>query len=107
MYVPPSEMTTARIAACETDAAGRVGDRGAHLVVDLAPVSFLSSGGLGMFVKLSKRLHERGGALALARPQPAIDRILRMVGLESVLPTFPSVEAAARHLASPRPARVR
>ena len=61
---------------------------------------------LGMLVKASKRLHERGGGLALARPQPGIARLLRMVGLARVLPSYPSIDAAAAALtgASPRAA---
>ena len=101
----PPEVTTDRLEALEEDADRQVGPDGAHLIVDLARTTFICSGGLGMLVKISKRLHERGGALALARGQPPVVRLLRVVGLEGVLPHFASVEAASGFLREGRGAR--
>ena len=101
----PPEVTTDRLEALEDEAEGYVGPEGLHLIVDLAQTTFICSGGLGMLVKISKRLHERGGALALAAAQPPVVRLLRVVGLEGVLPHFASVEAASGFLRESRGAR--
>ena len=55
----------------------------------------MSSAGLGFLVRVGKSLHERGGGIALARPQPPVSRLLRAVGLDEVLPRFPTLDAAA------------
>jgi len=44
---------------------------------------------------VGKLVHDRGGAMALARPRTAVERLLRAVGLEEVMPRFASVDAAA------------
>jgi anti-anti-sigma factor len=98
-------MTGDRTDACEREALALLGD-GVRLVVDLSAVVFLASGALGMLVKLSMRLHDRGGGLALAAPPPPVGKTLRTVGLEVVLPSFPTVAGALAHLAAPRTAPV-
>jgi hypothetical protein len=46
------------------------------------------------------RLDGNGRRLALARPDRNVERSLRLIGLQSKLPMFPTVEAAARHVAT-------
>ena len=99
-------MTSDRVDDCERAAVAATGEGGTLLIVDLSSAVFLASSGLGMLVKLSMRLHDAGGGLALAAAPTPVARMVRMVGLEAVLPSFPTVEAASRHLASARPARV-
>ena len=94
----PDEVTPAQVPALDAEATSSLGVTGARLLVDLERVTFLSSGGLGFLVKLSKRLHDRGGGIALARPRPPVARLLRSVGLELVLPTFSDLGAARAHL---------
>ena len=97
----PVEVTPEQVPALVARATEALGGAGHHLLVDLGQVVFLSSGGLGFLVKLSKRLHDYGGAIALARPRPAIARLLRSVGLEGVLPSFPDLETAQAYLVGP------
>jgi anti-anti-sigma factor len=99
VFVPPVDLTTDKIEEIESGATKALGE-GAHLVVDLARTSFVSSGGLGLLVRLAKTANDRGGRLAVARPQPPIVKLLKMVGLDGVLPMFPTVDAAARHAAA-------
>lgn len=68
--------------------------RGPGLVLDLADVGFASSVGLSWFVYLGKALSEQGRALALARPSRVVDRTLRMVGIDDVIPIFRTVAEA-------------
>ncbi len=94
----PSEVTEAVITGLEAAAVRALGDRGTRLVVDLGGTTFLGSAGLGLLVKMGKRLSDLGGGLALARARPPVARLLRAVGLVEVLPHFPSVEPALAHL---------
>lgn len=97
----PAEVTTGAVVDLEREASAALGDAGTSLVVDLTKTTFLSSGGLGLLVRTGKRLAERGGGLALAHPQAGVARLLRAVGLDAVIPSFSSVEAARAHLRRP------
>jgi anti-sigma B factor antagonist len=101
VFALPPEVTTERLEEIEPAFAAEASGS-ERLVVDMGATTFLCSAGLGMLVKASKRLHERGGGLALARPQPGVAKLLRMVGLSSVLPVHPTIEAAASALAGGR-----
>ncbi len=97
----PSEVTNDSIPAVEAEARALLGDHGTRLVVDLGDTDFLGSAGLGLLVKVGKRLHDQGGAIALARPKPVVAKLLRAVGLGGVLPSFPRLEAAVAHVEPP------
>lgn len=64
-----------------------------QFVLDLSGVSHMDSTGLGVLVGLQNRLEERGG-LSLAGVSSNLARLLAVVGLNSRLPSFSSVEAA-------------
>ena len=95
ILVMPVEVTAATIAGVEKEAVTLLGEGGSRLVIDLGPVTFMSSAGLGLLVRFGKLLNERGGGMALARPKPPVVRLLRAVGLEEVMPRFPTLDAAA------------
>jgi anti-anti-sigma factor len=95
VLVLPAEVTITSVAVVERDATALLGEGGARLVVDLGATTFMSSAGLGFLVRVGKSLHERGGGIALARPQPPVARLLRAVGLDEVLPRFQTLDAAA------------
>jgi anti-anti-sigma factor len=99
----PVEVTQAELPALQAAADAALGPVGTRLVVDLSGTEFLGSGALGLLVRLGKRLHERGGGLALARARAPVERLLHAVGLESVLPHFSGVQAAVDHLTGRRP----
>jgi N-acetylglucosaminyldiphosphoundecaprenol N-acetyl-beta-D-mannosaminyltransferase len=58
---------------------------GAGVVVDLANVNFVDSTGIGMMVKLKKRLWQRGVKLIYRAPTDTVRNVLRMTKLESYL----------------------
>ena len=66
------------------------------LVVDLAEVTFLDSGGLGLLVATHNYLKEHDGALVLANPSARIRKVLALTGLDHVFPI-----RAARPKAAP------
>jgi anti-anti-sigma factor len=79
-----------------------LGDRGTRLVVDLAATTFLSSAGLTTLIRLGKRLADAGGVLVLARPGPVVVKLLRSVGLTTVLPAFDGLDDANAFAATAR-----
>jgi anti-anti-sigma factor len=75
------------------------------VVIDLSPVSFLSSSGLSRLVDLGRRMSLHGGKVCLAAASRPVERLVRLVGLDQVMPYFGSVAEASAHLqaASPPP----
>jgi len=52
------------------------------VVVDLADLTFIDSSGIAALVTAKDRLEGTGRELVLTRPQPNVDRVLQMTGLE-------------------------
>ncbi|MEV7012961.1 STAS domain-containing protein [Streptosporangium sp. NPDC051022] len=55
-----------------------------NVVIDMSGVEFCDSTGMNVLLSALKRLRERGGALELAAPRPAVRKILQVTGLDSV-----------------------
>lgn len=103
ILVPPAELTAATDATFEALAAPHLEGARSGLVVDLSAVSVVTSAGLGRLVHLGRSLHERGRKLALAGGSRAVTKLLRTVGLDAVMPHFPTAEAAVQYIrAQPR-----
>jgi anti-anti-sigma factor len=66
----------------------------AGLVLDLADVRFVSSEGLGLFVRVGKTLEEQGRILVLACLPKQVERVMRAIGLDQVFPMFRGVAEA-------------
>lgn len=69
--------------------------RGEHVILDCSEVGFMDSSGLAVLVGARKRACLTGGCLRLAMPRPLVQDQLAVAGLHKVLPTYPTVEAAA------------
>lgn len=63
------------------------------VVVDLSRVTLVDASGLGVLVEGLSRARAAGASLRLAGPL-RLARVLRIAGLEAMLPLHPSVEAA-------------
>jgi anti-sigma B factor antagonist len=66
----------------------------ANLVIDLAHGDYLGTSMLGAFVKLWKRVSQRGGRLALCNVSEGVIQVLRMTKLQTVWPIYASREQA-------------
>jgi anti-sigma B factor antagonist len=82
--------------APELDSAigAQLADGHAHLLVDLASVTFLDSTGLGVLVKGLKGAREAGGSLRLVVTSQRIRRIFDITGLDAAMPLFDTVDDA-------------
>ena len=91
---PPRELTTASEDAFDALAAPHLEGTAPGLVIDLSEVSFITSAGLGRLVSLGQRMDARGAAVALAGGRQSVVKLIRTVGLDSVMPHYPTVTEA-------------
>ena len=71
----------------------------AFIVVDLSAVDFLASLGLRTLLSGAKGQRGRGGKLVLAGAQPLVGKVLASSGIQTLIPVYPTVEAAIEALA--------
>jgi anti-anti-sigma factor len=69
-------------------------DGAAHLVVDLAHMTYISSGGLSVLIKAKSDRARKKGDVVLVRPQTSILNILTILGLVDFFRLASSVEEA-------------
>ena len=56
-----------------------------RIEADVEDLAFCGAAGLGVFVEANQRCIERGGRLQLENPQPMLNRLLEISGLEVLL----------------------
>ena len=69
-----------------------------HFVLDLSPVTFVDSMGLGMIVAITKRIRAHAGSLLLACSNDHVRKVFKVGGLYSVYAFYDSVDAATRRV---------
>lgn len=67
---------------------------GEQLVVDLAAVTFCDSSGISALIAARNHALAARAAIALAAVPGHLSRILGIVGLDQVFPTYPTAQAA-------------
>ena len=98
----PDQMEwNARVDLVEALKAATSGQIFHSVIVDLDKVSFINSAGLGAIFALRKYAKELGANVAVARPGPAISRLLQAVNLPALLPVAMTLEAARQSLQEP------
>ena len=68
------------------------------VIVDMANVSFISSAGLASLFALRRFTEERGAEVVIARPTPAIRRVLNLVELPAQIPVTDALDDARAQL---------
>ncbi|MCD0483851.1 STAS domain-containing protein [Streptacidiphilus sp. ASG 303] len=69
-----------------------------HLVLDLADVPFMDSSGLNIVIRAQQETRRAEGSLRLARPTPAVRRIIDLTGVSITTPVHDGLdEALAEH----------
>jgi anti-sigma B factor antagonist len=66
-----------------------------HLAVDLRPVPFMDSMGLGVLIGARRRLSERDGRIALVCEEGPVRRVLDVSGLATVFDVVGSLDELA------------
>ena len=59
--------------------------RPAELIIDMSAVDFMDSSGLGLIMGRFNTIKEIGGRLTVADPNPGIERIMALAGLERIV----------------------
>ncbi|MFC9461680.1 STAS domain-containing protein [Streptomyces sp. NPDC056983] len=65
-----------------------------HLIVDLVGVSFMDSTGLGLFVRIGKRIRTHAGDLRLVITNPNVLQIFHITNLHQSLQVHDSAKVA-------------
>jgi anti-sigma B factor antagonist len=63
------------------------------LTVDLSGLRFADSAAIGELIHAHRAITQRGGTLELTRPQPAIARVLSLLGVDQVITVRDQAEA--------------
>jgi anti-anti-sigma factor len=66
----------------------------ARIVVDLSGVTFMDSSGINVFVAAHQAVSATEGWLRIAAAQDSVLHVLRLVGIDALIPCHPTVEQA-------------
>ncbi|MET9932355.1 MULTISPECIES: STAS domain-containing protein [unclassified Streptomyces] len=72
-------------------------DQGApvsRVVADLEGVSFMDSSGINVFITAHRQIDATGGRLHIARAGEAVQRVLSLVGVDTIIPCHPTLDQA-------------
>jgi len=69
-----------------------------NLVIDLSGLRYIDSTGAKAFLDTHRLFARTGRRIVLATVQPMTLRILEVMGLQKVIPVFPTVDAALANL---------
>lgn len=67
-----------------------------HVLLDLSKINYIDSTGIGELVGYLSRFSERNRKLILVSPSDRIQKLLRVAQIDSLFPTYDSVEEAIR-----------
>lgn len=70
---------------------------GKHIIFDFQEVGFMDSSGIGMMIGRYKRVQSLGGRVCIACANEKIKEIIKLSGLEKLLPSFSSMEEALQY----------
>jgi len=73
-----------------------------NLVLDFSTVKFLSSAVLGLLIRVSKKVYERGGQLRLCSISPRIYEIFKITRLTEIFDIFPDRASAVASFVEPQ-----
>ena len=64
------------------------------VIVDLSHVSFLASMGIRTIVLTARSVKSKGGVLVLQDPQPDVEKVLVISGIDTLIPIVHGIDAA-------------
>jgi anti-sigma B factor antagonist len=70
------------------------------IIVDLSAVGFLSSYGIRVLLVGAKTVKSKGGRLAILCPEGNVAKVLQAAGTNTLIPVFPTQDAAIAAVAS-------
>jgi anti-sigma B factor antagonist len=67
---------------------GLAAARGGFVILDLSQLSFIASIGIRTILNNARALLHRGGRMVLYRPQPHVEKVLKVAGVDMVMGIF-------------------
>ncbi len=71
-----------------------------NVILDMGNIPWINSKGLGTLVMLYQAVKGHGGTLVLARPVPAVVKLMETTQMEKIFQVFPTVKEAGGFLRS-------
>ena len=93
---PPTRLSARSAPLFEAVTKGYYSGEAGGVILDLKDVESITSVGLSQLVLFGRRLSENDAVLALMGGGRAVTRLLRIVGLERVIPHFKTLDEATR-----------
>lgn len=69
-----------------------------HVILNLRLVKFINSTALGAVIKAHKRCKAEGGELVISKPSPFVQKVVKSLGIDQLVPMFDEDDAAIRHI---------
>ena len=91
-------MDTAGAQAIDMKFTAMTATKASQIVVDFSRVSFLASIGIRTLVTNARALARRGGRMVLASPQPLVEEVLRLGGIDTLIPVYTDIASACEGL---------
>ena len=85
VLAPSGRIDTATAPDLEAEIGAAIDGGGRRLLVALADVPYISSGGLRVLLATAKRLREPGDGFALSTLAPEVERVMRLTGFSTIL----------------------
>jgi anti-sigma B factor antagonist len=90
----PAELDMATAPAIGVQVADALTGAVHAVIADMTATTFCDSAGIGMLIRAKKRAAARGAELRLLLPRPNVLRVLKIQGVDAVLPIYHSLDAA-------------
>jgi anti-anti-sigma factor len=71
-----------------------IGGKSRRILIDLENVSYMASLGLRSIIVPARTLQGRGGKMVLFRPQKFVEEILKVSGVDTIIPIHHDLDAA-------------
>lgn len=92
------EVDLANAASLRTELTSAVGTGARLIVLDLTNLRYIDSSGINVLLETHRAFAKDGCLIALAVVPSKIQRILKIVGLEQLMPMYQTVETAVENL---------
>jgi len=99
----PAEIDIANADRIGAELSAAIAGGAGIVVADMTVTTFCNSSGISMLVLAHRQAAANGAELRLAVPTPAVLRALKLVRMDSLLPIYPSLDAALAPEAAPKP----
>lgn len=92
------EVDLANAASLRTELTSAFGTGTRLIVVDLTDLRYIDSSGINVLLDTHRAFAKDGSAIVLVVGSSMIQRTLKIVGLEELIPMYPTVETAVENL---------